>query len=132
MACRGFESICTNDEARKAFADKGLSYEQIHEENIRLLMSMLEKEIRKSNETGETSVDTIKLSSKYRITTFADGHIKKCFLFMDSHYFNERECISFDEDGFIGFAGWADIGNLNPIKRAFLAWCDILEKEKKQ
>lgn len=29
-------------------------------------------------------------------------------------------------DGFIGFAGWADQGNTNPILRAFLEWCDIV------
>lgn len=29
-------------------------------------------------------------------------------------------------DGFIGFAGWADQGNVNPLLRAFLKWCDMI------
>ena len=45
-------------------------------------------------------------------------------------YYTRRECISFNKDGFIGFAGWADDGNSNPIRRAFLEWCDILKQEK--
>lgn len=40
-----------------------------------------------------------------------------------------RECISFNADGWIGFAGWADQGNTNPILRAFIEWCDVLAKE---
>lgn len=40
--------------------------------------------------------------------------------------YTQREIISFNEDGFIGFAGWADQGNTNPILRAFLKWCDYL------
>lgn len=45
---------------------------------------------------------------------------------MNAHYFTRRECISFNRDGWIGFAGWADDGNTNPLRRAFLAWCDYL------
>ena len=28
-----------------------------------------------------------------------------------------------------GFAGWADQGNVNPLLRAFLRWCDYLTEE---
>ena len=29
MTCRGFEPVCTNDEARAYFKDKGLTYKDI-------------------------------------------------------------------------------------------------------
>lgn len=53
-----------------------------------------------------------------------------CFLYVNSHYFERRECISFNADGWIGFAGWADQGNTNPILRAFIEWCDQLAADK--
>ena len=129
MSTRWKEVVCTNDEARKYFEDKGLSYKNISEKDIRHLIAYLSDEFDISNQTGETSVNTMDVNSKYKITTAGDGHIVSCFLTMKSHYFKDRECISFNNDGFIGFAGWADPGNLNPIKRAFLRWCDRLSEK---
>ena len=37
-------------------------------------------------------------------------------------YFSGREAISFNEDGFIGIAGWADDTNVQPFLRAFHKW----------
>ena len=130
MSCRGFEPVCTNDEAREYFKLKGLSYEKIHDYDLLILRYLLVKEIEKSNKTGETSVNTMRMSSKQSMSLNPDDTIHTAFLFMSSHYFENRECISFNRDGFIGFAGWADQGNLNPIKRAFLKWCDFLTDGK--
>ena len=130
MSCRGFEPVCTNDEAREYFKSKGLSYEKIHDYDLLILRYLLVKEIEKSNKTGETSVNTMRMSSKQSMTLNPDDTIQTAFLFMSSHYFENRECISFNRDGFIGIAGWADQGNLNPIKRAFLKWCDFLTDGK--
>lgn len=33
-----------------------------------------------------------------------------------------REAISFNGDGFIGIAGWADDNNVQPFLRAFMRW----------
>ena len=122
--------ICSNDDCRKRFADYGLAYDDIKEGDILSLVLLLNQEIRKSNESGETSVNTMRLSNKVKMKCKPDGSITECFLFMNSHYFENRECISFNRDGFIGFAGWADSGNSNPIRRAFLQWCEILKSEK--
>lgn len=130
MSCRGFEPVCTNDEARAYFRDKGLRYADITDGDISVLAMFLSEEIKKSNKTGETSVNTMYLSRKIDITHKPDGTIIKAFLYMNSHYFTRRECISFNQNGFIGFAGWADPGNTNPIQRAFLRWCDKLSEQK--
>lgn len=124
------KAVCTNDEARQRFKDYGLTYDDITEADILVLVMMLNKEIKKSNKQGETSVNTMRLSEKIDIKKKSNGNIKTCFLYLNSHYFTRRECISFNQDGYIGFAGWADIGNLNPIKRAFLSWCDYLKDQK--
>lgn len=126
MSCRGFEPVCATNDAREYFKSKGLTYDSISEGDILILSMMLEKELKKSNKAGETSVSTITLSKKVDMKKKANGHIMYCFLYVNSHYFELREAISFNRDGFIGFAGWADQGNTNPLLRAFLKWCDYL------
>lgn len=130
MSCRGFDAVCTNEEARQYFRDKGLSYHDITEGDILSLLMLLNREIKKSNKAGETSVSTMHMSSKIDMKKRTNGTIIKCFLYINSHYFTQREAISFNEDGFIGFAGWADQGNTNPLLRAFLRWCDDLAAAK--
>lgn len=130
MSCRGFDAVCTTKEARQYFRDKGLSYHDITEGDILSLLMLLNREIKKSNKAGETSVSTMHMSSKINMKKRTNGTIIKCFLYINSHYFTRREAISFNEDGFIGFAGWADQGNINPLLRAFLRWCDDLAAEK--
>ena len=130
MSTRWSDVVCTNNEARDYFTCNGLAYTDIHEPDIRYLMALLSEELDSSNKTGETSVNTMAVNSKYKITTDGNGGLVSCFITMKSHYFKDRESISFNGDGFIGFAGWADPGNLNPIKRAFLRWCDMLSEKK--
>lgn len=130
MSCRGLEAVCTNGEARQYFRGKGLSYHDIAEGDILSLLMLLNREIKKSNKAGETSGSTMHMSSKINMKKRTNGTIIKCFLYVNSHYFIRREAISFNEDGFIGFAGWADQGNTNPLLRAFLRWCDDLAAAK--
>ena len=132
MSCRGFDAVCTTKEARQYFRDKGLSYHDITEGDILSLLMLLNREIKKSNKAGETSVSTMHMSSKIYMKKRTNGTIIKCFLYINSHYFTRREAISFNEDGFIGFAGWADQGNTNPLLRAFLRWCDDLAAAKEE
>lgn len=130
MSCRGFEAVCSDDEAREYFKGKNLSYDSINEGDILVLVMLLQKEIKKSVKAGETSVSTIHLSSKVDMKKKSNGSIICCYLYVNSHYFTRREAISFNRDGFIGFAGWADQGNINPLLRAFLKWCDYLAEQK--
>lgn len=130
MSCIGFAAVCTNEEARQYFRDKGLSYADITEGDILSLLMLLNREIKKSNKAGETSVSTMHMSSKIGMKKRTNGTIIQCFLYVNSHYFTRREAISFNEDGYIGFAGWADQGNKNPLLRAFLRWCDDLAEAK--
>jgi hypothetical protein len=125
MSCRGFEPVCTTNEAREFFKNRGLSYDSIHEGDILILCMMLQKELKKSNKAGETSV-TMTLSKRIDMKKKSNGSITECYIYMNAHYFTRRECISFNRDGFIGFAGWADQGNTNPLLRAFLEWCNYL------
>ena len=123
-------AVCTNNEAREYFKQKGLTYNDITEGDILSLVLLLNQELKAAVRNGETSVDTMHLSRKIDIKKNTNGTIQKCFLYVNSHYFTQREAISFNEDGFIGFTGWADQGNANPILRAFIKWCDAVAPEK--
>ena len=125
MRKQDIKAVCTNDEARQYFTDKGLTYDDITEGDILTLVMLLNKHIKAANKDNETSVQ-LTLSKKMVMKKKSKGSIMACFLYVNSCYFTQRECISFNGDGFVGFAGWADQGNTNPILRAFLEWCDIL------
>lgn len=127
-----FGEVCSRNEAREYFKNCGLTYDDITEGDLLTLVMLLNKEIKKSNKVGETSTYTMCLSKKMVFVNSPKQTMKRCFLYMNSHYFTQRECISFNEGGYIGFAGWADQGNTNPILRAFLAWCDVLKEQKEE
>lgn len=91
---------------------------------------LLNKHIKKANKDCETSMGSMYLSRRIDIKKKTNGTLISCFLYVNSHYFERRECISFNADGWIGFAGWADQGNTNPILRAFIEWCDQLAADK--
>lgn len=123
---RGFDAFCTRDEARQYFHSCGLTYDDISEGDILILIMLVQQELKKSNKNGETSVNTMSLSKRVNIKKKTNGRIITCFIYMNSHYFLRREAISFNADGFISFSGWADQGNTNPLLRAFKKWCDYL------
>src|SRR5690606_14421809 len=54
--------------------------------------------------------------------------LKYARLEVNGSYFSGREAITFNRDGFIGFAGWASGGNLKPFVEAFEKWLDWLEE----
>lgn len=120
--------VCTTQEAREYFREKGLTYHDITEGDILALVLYLNQEIKKAIKDREMSTTTMHLSQKVDMKKRSNGTITECYLYMNSHYFTRLECISFNQNGYIGFAGWADQGNTNPILRAFLRWCDSLTK----
>ena len=122
----------TNDEARQYFKDCELSYEVIKPIHIRRLSNMLENELIDYFENGGDKAKQMdmKLSRTLKKDMmFDENGLKHTYLKVDGGYFKGREAISFNNGGFIGFAGWADSGNTEPILKAFCKWCDCM-KEK--
>lgn len=124
------EAVCTTQEARDYFEKKGLTYNDITEGDILSLVLLLNLEIKKAVKADEMSTHSMHLSRRMDIKKRSNGTITECYLYINSHYFTQRECISFNKNGFIGFCGWADQGNTNPILRAFLTWCDCLAESE--
>jgi len=123
------QPVCTRDYAREYFNNSGLTYRSIAYYDIQMLTVLLNKEYQKSDAACETGVP-MTLDKDYTYNPVPEGEsMYSCYLTVSAHYFTNRECISFNSDGFIGFAGWADQGNVNPILRAFLKWCDLLKND---
>ena len=72
-----------------------------------------------------------KLRGRYAyIKLDKNGNIKFAAIRVKGTYFSDREAITFNEDGFIGFCGWADRYNLIPFVMGFKEWCDYLVSKK--
>lgn len=48
--------------------------------------------------------------------------IYEAYLRVDGRYWQGREAVSFNSDGYIGFADWADDQNVQPFLRGFMRW----------
>lgn len=116
----------TNDEAREYFKSKGFTYADIAEGDICTLVMLLNKHIKQACRNHEMSVDSMRMSQKIQSKFTTNGKMIECYLFINSHYFTRREAISFNRDRFIGFCGWADQHNTDPIIAAFIEWVACL------
>lgn len=121
----------TSEEARNYFVQKGLSYEEITEGDICVLVMLLNKHVKQAAKAHTMSVDTMRMSQKIKSKYKTNGTLISCYLYINSHYFTHREAISFNPDGFIGFAGWADSGNTQPLIDAFIEWIDYMSEQPK-
>lgn len=125
-------AVFTRNEARAYFEQAGLTYNDIHEGDILALVMMLNAMMKRTQKAApETSLQGYwHLSRKITIKKRTNGAIRECYLLVNSYYFEQRECISFNRDGFIGFCGWADDVNTRPILDTFCAWVDAVAAAK--
>lgn len=111
--------------ARELFASR-LSYKQITCNDIRALEGLLAIEYAQHERNECRHMDmrpSYRKKYQPQVNLAEDGKgIKSAFLRVSGSYFQGREAISFNEDGFIGIAGWADSSNVQPFLRAFCRW----------
>ena len=117
----------TRNEARDYFNSK-LTYTDITEGDICVLIMLLNKNIKQACNNQKMSVGSMRMSQKIKSKYNTHGRVIECYLFINSHYFTQRECISFNKNGFIGFCAWADDRNTDPIVKAFIEWIDMVVK----
>ena len=94
MRKTGILPVCTNNEARAYFAGKGLTYADVTEGDILTLVMLLNKHIKKANADCETSMGSMYLSRRIDLKRKTNGALISCFLYVNSHYFERRECMS--------------------------------------
>lgn len=117
------------EQAREYFVNNNLSYSDIEMNDLYKLISFLNKLmfddeilIMMNEPKLRGPNKNIKLNKKNRVI-FAELRCK-------GTYFCDREAITFNEDGFIGFCGWADDKRASIITTAFIYWCDYLKNKK--
>lgn len=127
------EKDTANEIAREKFKDLGLSYSDIGSKEFYNLIERL-NEILPENEFTDLKMKITTRPKRYapQINFAPDGSIKSAFIRCSAYYFTGREAISFNEDGFIGFAGWAGTTNTKPFTTTFIKWAeDIAQKKEK-
>jgi hypothetical protein len=124
-----------NEDARQYFKDKCLTYDSIGKSKLDDLISMLEIELAMYRISGGDHAKKMGMrvrTPSIKDSKFLDNKLKYAFIKIDGSYFNKREGISFNENGFIGFGGEFSTVNTEPILTAFCKWCDSLSRERMQ
>lgn len=106
----------TTNEIRGILANKNITSKNVTVEELFLLKDILSKNLRESSiYDGSARIDKV-------------ANLK--FIKMSTNQWKARECISFNKDGFIGFAGWASSQNLQPILKSVLEWIEQIRIKK--
>ena len=111
----------TRDEAREKFKKSKLEYRNINRKNLQQLRNLMNDKMKESGCFNGTFRCKQRPFLRKGDQFFAGIRCK-------AFYFEDREAISFNNDGFIGFAGWADENNVQPILAGFSEWVDEMEK----
>lgn len=119
-----------NEKARQYFKDAGLCY-PISKQDWRMLITILEKHLDKRNEEvaqmTEGKRDYVYKLDKC-IYNKETKHRPFCaYINVKVDNYSVREGISFNTDGFIGFAGWASSYNTILFTDAFMEWVDYMK-----
>lgn len=117
------------EQAREYFKKCNLTYEDIDMNDIYQLISILNKEIFNDNILIMMNEPKFKGKGKSVILD-KNNKIVYVGLKVKGNYFSDREAITFNEDGFIGFCGWADMKRTLIFTNGFIEWCNFLKKKK--
>jgi len=110
--------------ARKIFSDAGLTYGDVTIEKLQRLRNIINAKMVTSGLMEDSYM------CKQRPFLRSRGKRWWAGIRCRSFYFNDRETVTFNPDGFIGFAGWADDKHIKPILEGFVEW--VLEMQSIQ
>lgn len=111
------------NEARAAFKDAGLSYHDLTLPRIHALRDIVDRHLRDSKLIKDFQAEK-KVTLKFTPSGL-HGEIT-----CKAYYFDKREAVCFNPNGFIAFAGWADHINVVPVVSAFREWITFVVAEK--
>lgn len=116
------EDKLTRDQARQAWDKTGLTYANLNLGNIQELRDLIGAKMRSSGliAPSNRSAGTYRVQRGIKVWLQHGGF--GCAIYCKSFYFKDREAVTFNDNGFIGFAGWADEENVQPILSAFIDW----------
>lgn len=109
------------------FYKLGLSYDDIDQYDIYELIKLLNKNIADYNQDTVFMIKEPIFEGKKKNVIFNNsGRLKFAEIRCLGAYFDDRQAITFDEDGTITLAGWADLKNMRIFTSAFRLWCIYL------
>lgn len=115
--------------AREYFKKCNLTYDDIDMNAIYRLIQILNFKISEAN-SCMLMINEPKLRGRYtNVKLNKNGKLVFAEIRVKGTYFDDREAITFNEDGFIGLCGWADGYNLTPFVLGFKDWCDWLKNK---
>ena len=113
------QGAMTRDEARAHWAKSGLTYDVLTKASLARLRKLIDTEMRK----GDYVRGTLRAG---RAGTL-NGRWGPADIRCQGYYFNDRQAVTFEKGGFVGFAGWADDTNVQPILAGFCVWVNELK-----
>ncbi len=113
------------NEAREAFKDAGLTYHDLTLPRMQRLQEIVDRHLRDS----KLMKGSFKARKQVILKFTPNGVYGE--ITCRSNYFEKREAITFNTDGFIGFAGWSDHVNIVPVVSAFREWVEMVVAGKK-
>lgn len=119
------------DLARDYFNKCNITYEDIEIKEIYKLIQILNRRIVEFGSCMLMINEPILNGKNKNIILDKNGKIKYAEIRVKGTYFDDREAITFNEDGWIGFCGWADRHNIVPFVMGFKEWCDYIVERKK-
>lgn len=124
-------SNLTSESMRRLFKNKSLSYGDLNLDNLIKLRDIMREELAKPPIGSYRMELTDMFDSKFKEEGSSLEHsfwtVKGFLSDEDGEWlaFESREAISFNRDGFIGFAGWSDSKNVQPFLIAFDEWMEV-------
>lgn len=115
--------------ARNYFKECNLSYNDIGMNEIYKLIQIFNRKIAEYG-SCMIMINEPKLKGVNKNIIFKKNKLVFAEIRVKGIYFDDREAITFYEDGFIGFCGWADGYNIIPFTDGFIEWCDYLKNKK--
>lgn len=104
------------NEARDAFKAAGLTYDALTPDAMQRLRNIINARMESSGLIqGSFRCKQRGIVKDTKLGRYGELRCK-------AYYFDDREAVTFNTDGFIGFAGWADNTNVQPILEGFKAW----------
>lgn len=104
-------------EARALWASSGLDYSVLTPDSLSDLVDSIDRAMMASG----AAQGSLRMK-RPPVIHGEDGVVTCAELRCRSAYFRDREAVTFNDNGFIGFAGWADETNVVPVLDGFAEW----------
>lgn len=111
-------------QARAIFKEVGLTYDMLTPANVQRLRAHINEQMKSDGLIQGT------LRCHQRGVRKNTPNGLYVTIRCKAYYFDDREAVSFNPDGFIGFAGWASENNVQPILVGFVNWVEEMKLKK--